>query len=192
MAKLSRTQLESLAKGAGFPDAEVPTIVGIAFAESGGDPQAHNPVPPDNSYGLLQINMIGSLGINRRKQFKLANNEALFDPATNFKVGKAIRDGSGFGAWTTYTSGKYKRYMDEGSEGKIVDLTPDVSVPNPISGVTNAINAFGSTLFKASSNMAAIGIAIALIVIGTVLLARNQIGAVLPAKKALKIAKGLT
>jgi hypothetical protein len=201
---LSKAELGSLASGAGFKGDEIPVIVAIALAESGGNPKAHNATPPDDSYGLLQINMLGALGPARRKQYGLSTNTALYDPATNFRVGYGIYKGSGFKAWTTYTRGTYKKYLDRDSS-LVGNLNPATALDNakagldangielnPVAGIKSSIDAFGSTLFKASSNMAGIGVGIAFVVIGVVLLNRNAIANVIPAKKALKIVKGVT
>lgn len=85
------------------------------MAESSGDPTAHNQNARtgDNSYGLAQINMIGNLGPARLKQFGLKSSSQLFDPATNLKAAKQIRDSSGFSAWSTYGSGSYKKFLPD-------------------------------------------------------------------------------
>jgi hypothetical protein len=108
---ISMSQLVQLATAAGFAQNEIPTMVAIAMAESGGNSRAHNPVPPDNSYGLWQINMIDTLGPDRRKRYGLSSNEELFDPATNARVAKRIRDEQGLTAWTTYSGGAYKKFL---------------------------------------------------------------------------------
>ena len=90
-------------------------MVAIAMAESGGDSGAHNTTYPDNSYGLWQINMLDEpgymLGAERRKQFGLKSNEELFDPVKNAKAAYAIYKQQGFGAWSVYTSGRYKDFL---------------------------------------------------------------------------------
>jgi cell wall-associated NlpC family hydrolase len=70
--------------------------------ESGGRPDAFNGNvgTGDRSYGLFQINMLGNLGPARLKQYGLANNEALLDPATNARVAYQMsKGGTDFGAW---------------------------------------------------------------------------------------------
>lgn len=86
--------------------------VAIALAESGGDYLAHNTRAPDDSYGLWQINMRGSLGPARRALFGIKKNSALFDPHINAVAAGQIYRMSGFRAWSTYTSGAYLRYMN--------------------------------------------------------------------------------
>ena len=113
---ISVLQLKQLATNAGFSQNEIPIMVSIAMAESGGNSKAHNKVPPDNSYGLWQINMIGELGPDRRKRYGISSNEKLFDPTTNARVAKKIREEQGLGAWTTYTGGEYKKFLSISSK----------------------------------------------------------------------------
>lgn len=76
----------------------------IALAESGGDPKAHNNRPPDNSYGLMQINMLGGLGPARRKEFGIKKNEELYDPYVNMAAAFKVYQNAGqkFTPWSTY------------------------------------------------------------------------------------------
>jgi hypothetical protein len=181
MMALTADQIRGYASAAGFTGKDLDIAVGVALAESGGNPNAHNSVPPDNSYGLWQINMLGSLGPARRKQFGIDSNDKLFDPSVNAHAAFLIHKGSGWNAWTTYTSGKYKEHMSSGSD----TTAPASSGGNPILGVGDAINAFGGTIFKGISNLAGILVAITLVVLGIVLLSRN----LLPIGKASKLIK---
>jgi hypothetical protein len=108
--KLSQKQIEVYARSAGMANPQI--MAAIAMAESGGNPGAHNVVPPDNSYGLWQINMIGAMGPARRREYGITSNEALFNPAINAKAATKIQKSQGLKAWTTYTSGAYKKYMN--------------------------------------------------------------------------------
>jgi hypothetical protein len=47
----------------------------------------------DNSYGLFQINMIGSLGPDRLKKFDLDQNADLFDPVRNAEIAFFMSNG---------------------------------------------------------------------------------------------------
>jgi hypothetical protein len=54
----------------------------------------------DNSHGLFQINMIGSLGPARLEQYKLSSYEDLFDPMTNATIAFQMSDaGKNWSAW---------------------------------------------------------------------------------------------
>ncbi|MER6059473.1 transglycosylase SLT domain-containing protein [Streptomyces albidoflavus] len=113
--KLSQGQMMAYAQSAGLSQSAARIAAAVAMAESGGNPRAHNPVPPDNSYGLWQINMLGALGPSRRAQFGLSRNEDLFDPAKNARAMAAISsNGTNWQPWSTYTNGAYKRHLDGG------------------------------------------------------------------------------
>lgn len=87
-------------------------MVAIAMAESGGNRMAHNQKPPDNSYGLWQINMIGQLGPRRRAKYGLKSNDDLFAGSTNARVAYGIyTTEGGLQAWSTYKTGAYKQYL---------------------------------------------------------------------------------
>jgi hypothetical protein len=112
MSQISATQIAQAAYSAGFRGTALTTAVAVALAESDGNPDAHNGVPPDNSYGLWQVNMLGDLGPDRRRQFGLSSNDQLFDPATNAKAAYAISDdGKSFEPWSTYTDGAYRSHL---------------------------------------------------------------------------------
>jgi hypothetical protein len=67
----------------------------------------------DNSYGLFQINMIGSLGPARLKQFDLESNEDLFDPVRNAEIAFFMSDGGkNWSAWNGITEST-KRWLKE-------------------------------------------------------------------------------
>ena len=77
-------------------------------SESGGNERAHNAVPPDDSYGLWQINMHGDLGPARRAQFGIESNDALYDIATNAKAMYAISaGGTNWAPWSTFQGARY-------------------------------------------------------------------------------------
>jgi hypothetical protein len=110
---ISYSQLEGYWIGAGGSPAAAPLAAAIAMAESGGNPNAHNAKPPDDSYGLWQINMLGSMGPSRRAQFGLSSNTQLFDPATNARAAVAISGGGkSFAAWSTFGNGAYRQFLN--------------------------------------------------------------------------------
>lgn len=113
MSTLSPEQIAEHAHAAGFRGRDLSTAVAVALAESGGRTHAHNSTPPDDSYGLWQVNMLGALGPERRRQFGLDADRDLFDPATNAAAAYAISGrGESFRPWTAYTSGRHERYLD--------------------------------------------------------------------------------
>jgi len=114
MTRLSPEEIAEYAYGAGFRGHALTTAVAVAMAESGGKVEAHNDLPPDNSYGLWQINMYGSLGPDRRREYDLDSNRELLDPEANAEVAHRVwrADGS-FMAWSAYRFGNYRQFLDE-------------------------------------------------------------------------------
>ena len=112
----SRERIELAAKAAlqaGATPKQAAMMAAISVPESAGNPYAHNPNARtgDNSYGLWQVNMLGGMGPQRRKQFGLSRNEELFDPVTNAKAALQIASGrGGLNNWTTYKHGKHLPY----------------------------------------------------------------------------------
>ena len=94
LGSMSPADLYTLALGAGFPSDTAIQMAAIAMKESGGNPSAYNGTPPDDSYGLWQINMYGSLGPARMSQFGLSDKSQLFDPATNARAAYQIWNGN--------------------------------------------------------------------------------------------------
>lgn len=134
---LTDAQIAAAAKTAGFSGEGLKKIVAIAIAESSGDTYAHNKIPPDNSYGLTQVNMLGDMGPARRKQFGLSSNEQLFDPVTNMKAAYAISNGGiNFRPWSTYTSGAYFAYLPRASKAS---GSPATTVPGISGGSTQQV-----------------------------------------------------
>lgn len=82
---LTETELKELLKAVGFEGPSLKVAWTVAMKESNGRPKAHNDNlnTGDNSYGIFQINMLGSLGEDRRELFNLTSNSELFDPVTN-------------------------------------------------------------------------------------------------------------
>lgn len=139
--QLTDAQIAGAAKSAGFTGKALAIAVAIALAESSGNPSAHNRKPPDNSYGLWQINMFGDMGPARRKQFGLKSNEDLFNPNVNAKAAYAISNGGkNFKAWSTYLFGNYLAYMPRANKAAgnpdSSGSTPDVQQ----AGLTNVFS----------------------------------------------------
>jgi hypothetical protein len=185
-------ELQTLASSAGFTGSDVNIAAAVALAESGGNSRSYNPVGKDDSYGLWQINMKGSLGPDRRKKFGITSNAALFEPAVNARAAKMIHDSSGWGAWTTYTRGTYKKFLKGDSSPTSADSTvQNADDGSLVGGIKASINALGENLFKTGANIAGIITALVLIVLGIVLLARKQVANVVPLGKVGKVAKGV-
>lgn len=185
MTVLNRNQIAGYASKAGFTGDDLNIAVAVALAESGGNTNSHNSTPPDDSYGLWQINMLGDMGPSRRAQYGLKSNADLYDPAINARVAYGIRKGSGWDAWTTYKGGKYKQFMDGNNTPSDVSASVDTSMPTTVDS-GSAILGLGTGIFRGIENIGAILIAIVLLGIGALILLRDQ----LPTGKLIKAAKG--
>lgn len=136
--------LLSILKKAGFKGQGLKTAYAVAMAESGGRRTAHNPNAKtgDNSYGLFQINMLGSMGPARRKQYGLKSNEQLFDPLTNAKIAyKMSKGGTNWQPWSAYKNGSYKKHLGalrttKAPNGQQVVLGPTTSWNGSVGKVT--------------------------------------------------------
>lgn len=99
---LNDKQLIDVLKMAGFRGKDLKEAWAIAKRESNGRPFAYNGNrgTGDHSFGLFQINMIGSLGPERREKFELRSNAELFDPVRNAEIAHYMsRGGKDWSAW---------------------------------------------------------------------------------------------
>ena len=99
---LTGKELAELLTLVGFEGKSHKIAWAIAMRESTARPKAHNgnANTGDNSHGLFQINMIGSLGADRRDKFDLSSNDELFNPLRNAEIAYHMSGrGSDFGAW---------------------------------------------------------------------------------------------
>jgi hypothetical protein len=109
---LSPATILRYARAEGFTGQRARVATAVALAESSGRVRAHNPVPPDDSYCLMQINMLGDLGPARRARLGLRRNTDLYDPATCMHAAYVISGGgSDWSSWSTYTRGTYLRHL---------------------------------------------------------------------------------
>lgn len=116
--KLSDTDLVKLLSAVGFEGKALKVAYAVAKKESNGRPLAHNGdrSTGDNSYGVFQINMLGSLGEDRLQKFDLKNNADLFDPVTNAQIAHHMsKGGEDWSSWKIYPGQKngerYENYL---------------------------------------------------------------------------------
>ena len=106
--KTSLTDIELvwLLEAVGFEGQDLKEAWAIAKKESNGRPLAFNgnTLTGDNSYGIFQINMINSLGEDRREKFDLDHNADLFNPVKNAQI--AMHMSNGGSDWTSWHIGK--------------------------------------------------------------------------------------
>ena len=105
--QLAPKELKAILYEAGFRGKNLKEAWAVAMKESTGRPSAHNdnPATGDSSYGLFQINMIGSLGPSRRDKFSLDSNKDLFNPVRNAEIAFFMSDGGkNWSAWNGITN----------------------------------------------------------------------------------------
>jgi hypothetical protein len=99
---LTDRQLVELLQAVGFKGQDLKEAWAIAKKESHGNPLSHNGnrKTGDNSYGLFQVNMLGSMGVDRRDKFNLVSNAELFNPVVNAQIAYHMSGGGkDWSAW---------------------------------------------------------------------------------------------
>lgn len=128
MTTYTYAQLEDLWINAGGNKTLAPVMAAIALAESSGNPDARN---PSGATGLWQI--LGA--VNPSDQGSLTN------PQTNAKEAVLKYQSQGLGAWTTYTSGAYRQFL----EGGVQPIPAGVAAPQSSTGTTGSTPDPGSS-----------------------------------------------
>ena len=103
---LEKDELIKILKSVGFEGYALKVAWATVMKESMGTPTSFNGnrSTGDNSYGLFQINMLGSMGKDRRDKFNLDSNDDLFDPVKNAQIGYHMSDGGkDWSAWKGIT-----------------------------------------------------------------------------------------
>ena len=110
--------LYRLAQEVGFTPEQARIMAAISLAESSGraaidtvksglDPKKKN----EFSLGLWQINMDKIYEAQRLKDFGIKDKQELYNPAVNARAAKILFDQQGYGAWTKYLNGEYKKFL---------------------------------------------------------------------------------
>jgi hypothetical protein len=100
---MTRAQIATVARQAGFTENEVPTMVAIAMAESGGVPNAYTKTDREESVGLWQINL---------KAHSQWSREEMADPAKNAHAAFVLsRSKRGLMHWSVYQNDRYKDFL---------------------------------------------------------------------------------
>jgi len=111
---LTDFQLIELLQAVGFKGQDLKEAWAIAKKESRGNPISHNGNRDtgDNSYGLFQINMVGTLGPERRDKFSLSSNAELFNPVVNAQIAYHMSNGGkDWSAWKGVQTSVVKRWL---------------------------------------------------------------------------------
>ena len=110
---LTDLELKELLGLVGFKGNDLVVAWAIAKKESNGRPLAFNGnhKTGDSSYGMFQINMIDSLGPDRRDKFDLESNAELFNPVKNAEIAYYMTSGGdNWSSWKGITP-KTKEWM---------------------------------------------------------------------------------
>lgn len=167
---LNTAQLEQLAIRAGFNASQAPTMAAIALAESGGCPTSTNPYDNNGtqtSWGLWQISYGNHIAPSHWN-----------DPQTNANLAYQKYTTQGLGAWGTYTTGKYKNYLQGGNGSVTSPTTSTTSNPafsNLPWGLGGAIGAVQTTLVNAVEEIGVFLLAIVIIILGVIILNTDEI-----------------
>lgn len=140
---ISDSALVRLARGAGFAEAQIQTMVAIALAESGGTVnKLHANGTTSYDIGLWQINDVAHPTYNKN----LLYTSPGYNATAAFQIYSAT-SGGGYGNWTTYNTGAYNAFMSRAASAlqgasvgtlggnSCADLTSDFA---DTGGTTNA------------------------------------------------------
>lgn len=183
---ISDSMIAAYAKGVGFTGDDAVTATAIAIGESGGNANAHNYniLTRDDSYGLWQINMFGSLGQPRLIQFGIVIKEQLLDPGTNAKAAYSIFKAQGFKAWSVWVSGAYRVHMAraktavDAAANVIVNPSTGTQVGGKVGDIIDSLNPLPGLMKWVEAGVLRIAGFVAgavLVVLAVVLYARNQV-----------------
>jgi hypothetical protein len=161
LVKDDKRHLTAILRGGGWPASEVRTAAAVAMAESGGDADVVNPAAcssnDDHAVGLLQVCTI-NLGAGGGPKEKSAYQDWLKNPDNNARAGHAVFQEQGWGAWATYKSGAYKRFIGQDplittKKGTLTDSVSDAveTVTNPLSGIGDVLAKIAEALFDPST-----------------------------------------
>ncbi len=112
---LTDSQLVELLKAVGFKGKGLKTAWAVAKAESNGRPFAFNgnTKTGDSSFGIFQINMLGTLGPDRRDKFEIDLNAELFSPVRNAEiVYHMTKGGTDWSSWSSYNKGAHYKWLN--------------------------------------------------------------------------------
>jgi hypothetical protein len=197
MTKLNPSQVAAAAHVGGFTGKDqIVTATAIALAESGGKTDAKGGPNSNGTYdwGLFQINDV----------HKPTDAEKT-DPLANARRAYAIwvQAGHSFKPWSTYNSGSYKKQLTDAllgfgqiqadssieerlKKGDTGSHFGEVNQGSPLDNVGGAIeggiNALTKGIYGAVVNVAVVGVAVVLLILGVVILMRGPVSSVVAKK----------
>ena len=115
MTILTYAQEQGYLRAAGFSASDAVIGSAIGMAESSLNTNAINYIP---CVGVMQVNA------KVHTQYTVAQ---LMDPAINASAAYSVYKSQGWAAWTTYTSGAYKKYLAAANSAAGTNVTADTS-----------------------------------------------------------------
>ena len=197
--KLTAQEIASAMSAAGWPASQIPTGVAVAFAESGGNPNATNRNSNGSTdHGLFQINSI-------HKTTLASGNWA--NPTDNARMALKVykEAGNSWRPWVAYKSGSYRKFATAAAgvdtTGNSGDPAKDFVdgfgstmgiVPTPAEMIIGNLGFIGSLAFWQRFGIGLLGVA--LIIVGVIIVFRKPATEVIknihPVGRAATIAKG--
>jgi hypothetical protein len=119
--RLTKTELVDLLHAIGFKGEALRHAWAIVMKESRGNPLSHNGnrETGDNSFGLFQINMVDSLGQDRRDKFSLEYNAQLLNPVVNAEIAYHMsKQGKNWIAWKGVNNSVVKGWLKQFPEAQ--------------------------------------------------------------------------
>lgn len=161
-ARYTYGMLKQLMTSRGVSDTDAGILAAIALAESGGNPKAINKRNSDGKwdYGLWQIH------------HKASDPQQFLTISGNADAAVSIFKRQGFGAWTTYNTGAYKKFLGGQSPfpAAIHDLNPAHALKGTVGAVEGAVGKVTSFLGTVVVD-AGVGIlALVLFILGMIIL----------------------
>lgn len=137
----------------------VSIAIAIANAESSFVTTNHNDVPPDDSWGLWQINVLGGIHGEVKTRWESLTHSSLPDWPSSLQrpdvnaFGAVLISGGGrnWKPWTTFTRGTYTRYLSDAqvSAARVFELSRG---PNGLLAVPSPPTSRGDGISAASTN----------------------------------------
>lgn len=152
MTVYSQSQIYQLAISVGLRSQNALIASAIAMAESSGNSNAINPGSSSDyeySVGLWQINLLA------HPQYTVMQMQ---DATQNAKAMSVISNGgTSWGAWGTYTSGAYRRYMNSTITSTPVTPSSYSSLGSPTTGLLDLQTGFTSSVSTSPTTTSDVG-----------------------------------
>lgn len=197
MTKLNPSQVAAAAHIGGFTgEDQIVTATAIALAESGGVTDAKGGPNTNGTYdwGLFQINDV-------HKPTDAEKTDPIANARRAYKIW--VQAGHSFKPWATFNSGSYKRKLTDAQvaygdihanpdveerlkKGDLSGHFGEIDKGSPLDNVGSVfeggLNALTKGIYGAVINLAVVGVAVVLLILGVVILMRGPVSSVVAKK----------